>query len=80
MTAGADGNQPVAIIEARLTMMHMKSVDRAARAALTAVAVQNLIPQTGEAMAGVGGGPIAGVAEVCDSREVPAARAEERPL
>ena len=80
VAAGADGNQPVAVVDARLTVMHMEPAGRPAGPALVAIAVQNLVAEAGEALAGMGGGAIAGAAEAGGPGEVPAAGAEEGAL
>ena len=80
VAAGADGNQPVAVVDARLTVMHMEAVGGAAGPALAAVPVQNLLAESGEALAGIGRGAVAGAAEAGDPGKVPAAGAEEGAL
>ena len=76
VAAGANRNQPVAVVDARFTVMHMKAVSRPAGPALVAVALQNLPAEAGKASAGVSGGTVAGAAEAGDGREVLAAGAE----
>jgi hypothetical protein len=52
---GAHGNQQLPVVNARLTVMHMEAADRAAGLAAAAIAVQNLVTETGEALPGVSG-------------------------
>jgi hypothetical protein len=56
VAAGADGDQPGAVVDARLTMMHMEAVGGTAEA--------------GEVLPGVGGGTVTGAAEAGDGGEV----------
>ena len=80
MAARADGDQPVALVEARLTMMHMEPIGGAASAAVAAVAVQDLVTKTREACPGVGVGAVAGAAEAGSPGQIPAAGAEQGAL
>jgi hypothetical protein len=78
VATGADGNEQLAIVPARLTMMHMQPIGRAAGPAKAAVALQNLLPQAAETLPGVGSRAVAGAAEAGDERKIPA-RAQQRP-
>src|SRR5437762_14389378 len=80
VAAGANGNQQLAVVDARLTMMHMEGGGRAACPAQVAVAVQDLPAEAGEVLPGMGGGPVAGAAEAGGPRQILAARTEERRL
>ena len=80
VAAGADGNQQFAVVDAGLTVMHMEPVGRSAGPAPAAVAVQNLVTEAGEAVAGVGGSAVAGAAEAGGPGEIPAAGAEQGAL
>ncbi len=80
VAACADCNQPVAVVDARLTMMDMEPVGRPTGAALVAIALQNFPTQAGEVLPRVGGGPIAGAAEAGGPGEIPAAVAEQGAL
>jgi|HubBroStandDraft_4_1064222.scaffolds.fasta_scaffold260069_2 hypothetical protein len=61
-----------ALVDARLPMMHMQAVPCPAGLAGAAVAIQDLLAQAGEALAGVSRGAVAGAAEVRDKREIAA--------
>jgi hypothetical protein len=76
VAAGTYGNQPVAVVDAGLTVMHMEPVGRAAGPALMVVALQNLPAEAGEVFTGMGSGPVAGAAEASDGGEVLAAGTE----
>jgi hypothetical protein len=80
VAGSADGDQQRALVDAGLTMMHMEAMPRPAGLAGAAVAIQDLIAEAGEALAGVGGGAIAGAAKAGHKREIPAAGAEQGPL
>ena len=76
VAAGADGDEPLAVVDAGLTMMHMEPIARPAGAALVAVALQNLPAESGEVLPGMGGRAVAGAAEAADGGEVLAAGTE----
>jgi hypothetical protein len=80
VTGGADGDQQCALVDAGLTMMHMEAMPCPAGLAGAAVALQNFLAQASEALAGVGGGAVAGAAEPRYEGKVPAAGAEQRLL
>ena len=80
VTAGADGDQPIEVVDAGLAVMHMQPVGRAAGPAQTAVPVEDFIPEPGEAVAGAGKSLVAAAAEAGSPGEVAAARAEEGAL
>src|SRR2546423_12063426 len=80
VAAGADSNQQLAVVDARLTMMHMEAGGRAACPAQVAVAVQDLFAKAGETLPRVNGGRVTTAAEAGGPRQIPAARTEERRL
>lgn len=51
VTAGADRNQPIRMVDARLPVVDMQPLDRAAGPALTAVAIQYPVAKAAEVMA-----------------------------
>ena len=67
-------------MNAGLTMMHMEVMPCPAGLAGAAVAIQNFLTQASKALAGVGGGAVAGAAEAGDKGEIAAAGAEQGPL
>ena len=80
VAAGADGNQPVAVVDARFTMMHMKAVSRSAGPALVTVALQNFAAEAREILPGMGRRPVTGAAEAGGPGEIPPAGAEQVAL
>jgi hypothetical protein len=76
VTGGADGDQQIALMDAGLTMMHMEALPCPAGLAGAPVALQNVVAEAGETLAGVGGGTVAGAAEPGDKREITPARAK----
>jgi len=80
MAAGTDRNQQLAVIDPRLTMMHMKPIGRPACAAKSAVALENLVAETGKALARMAGAAGTGAAESGQKRKVPAAVGTEQGL
>jgi hypothetical protein len=80
VAGGADGNQKIALVDAGLTMMHVEAMPCPAGLAGAAVALENVVAEAGETLAGMGSGMVAGAAEAGDKREIPAAGAEQGPL
>lgn len=80
VTGGADGDQQIALMDAGLTMMHMEALPCPAGLTGAPVALQNVVAEAGEALAGTGGGTVAGPAEAAHGREVTAAWTEQGPL
>ena len=80
MAGGADGDQQIALVDTGLTMMHMEAMPRPAGLAGAAVALQNLVAKTGEALSGMDSGAIAEAAEAGHKGEIAAAGAEQGVL
>jgi hypothetical protein len=80
VAGGADGNQKLALMDTGLTMMHMEAMPRPAGLTDAAVALQNVVAEAGEALAGAGGGVVAGAAEAGDKGKIPATGTEQGPL
>jgi hypothetical protein len=76
----ANSDQQLALMDAGLPMMHMEALPCPAGLASAAVALQNVVAEAGETLAGVGRGAIAGAAEAGDKGEIVAAGAEQGPL
>lgn len=72
----ADGNQQPTLMDAGLTVMHMELVPCPTGLAGAAVALQNLVAEAPEALAGAGGGAVARAAEAAGPGEIPAAGAQ----
>jgi hypothetical protein len=80
MATGANGNQQIAIIDARCPMMHVEAGGRCASAATATVAVQDLPAEAREALSRMCGSPVTGAAEAGNGGEVPPAGAEQGSL
>ena len=80
MAGGADRNQQLAVVDARPPVMYMEAFARSAAPAEATIPSQNLLAEAGEAVAGTGGGAVAGAAEAGDPGEIAAAGAEEGAL
>ena len=77
---GADGDQQLALIDARLAVMDVERMGYSATLASASIAVQDLVAEAGEVMPGMRRGAEAGAAEAGDERKVPATGAEEGGL
>lgn len=66
MAGRADSNEPLAFVETGSAVVDMKGAGHPAGTATSAIAVKNLFPQAGEALAGMGEGAVAGAAAAGD--------------
>jgi len=80
VAGGADCHQPLALVDARLAVMDVQSIAGPACPASVAIALQNVLAEAAEALAGACRRAVAGAAEAGRPRKIPAARAEQTPL
>jgi hypothetical protein len=80
MAGGADGDEQFAPVDARAAVVDVEPVAGPAAPTGPAITLQNLVAQAAEAVAGVGGGAIAGTTQAGEEGQIAAAGAEEGAL